>query len=81
MASEPGRGSTFTIRLPRTVDAPKEAVHRRGGAKTSLVEIGAIPAALAKAQAELINPEKDNRDFLTAREPASVPLCTVVERP
>jgi signal transduction histidine kinase len=24
--SEPGRGSTFTIRLPRIVDAPKEAV-------------------------------------------------------
>jgi signal transduction histidine kinase/putative methionine-R-sulfoxide reductase with GAF domain len=24
--SEPGRGSTFTIRLPRVVDAPKEAV-------------------------------------------------------
>ena len=22
--SEPGRGSTFTIRLPRIVDAPKE---------------------------------------------------------
>jgi signal transduction histidine kinase len=25
-ASEPGRGSTFTIRLPRIVDAPKEGV-------------------------------------------------------
>ena len=24
VASEPGRGSTFTIRLPRIVDAPKE---------------------------------------------------------
>ena len=24
--SQPGRGSTFTIRLPRIVDAPKEAV-------------------------------------------------------
>jgi signal transduction histidine kinase len=24
--SEPGRGSTFTIRLPRIVDAPKEVV-------------------------------------------------------
>ena len=24
--SEPGRGSTFTIRLPRIVDAPMEAV-------------------------------------------------------
>jgi signal transduction histidine kinase len=24
--SEPGRGSTFSIRLPRIVDAPKEAV-------------------------------------------------------
>jgi hypothetical protein len=24
--SEPGRGSTFTIRLPRTVEAPKEVV-------------------------------------------------------
>jgi chemotaxis protein histidine kinase CheA len=24
--SEPGRGSTFTIRLPRIVDAPKEMV-------------------------------------------------------
>ena len=24
--SEPGRGSTFTIRLPRIVDAPKEAL-------------------------------------------------------
>jgi signal transduction histidine kinase len=24
--SEPGRGSTFTIRLPRIVDAPKEAM-------------------------------------------------------
>ena len=24
--SEPGHGSTFTIRLPRIVDAPKEAV-------------------------------------------------------
>ena len=23
--SEPGRGSTFTIRLPRTVEVPKEA--------------------------------------------------------
>ena len=26
VASEPGRGSTFTIRLPRNVDAPKEVV-------------------------------------------------------
>jgi signal transduction histidine kinase len=26
VASEPGRGSTFTIRLPRVVDAPKELV-------------------------------------------------------
>jgi signal transduction histidine kinase len=26
VASEPGRGSTFTIRLPRMVDAPKEVV-------------------------------------------------------
>jgi GAF domain-containing protein len=26
VASEPGRGSTFTIRLPRIVDAPKEVV-------------------------------------------------------
>jgi len=26
VTSEPGRGSTFTIRLPRIVDAPKEAV-------------------------------------------------------
>ena len=25
-ASEPGRGSTFTIRLPRIVEAPKEAL-------------------------------------------------------
>ena len=24
--SEPGRGSTFTIRLPRIVETPKEAV-------------------------------------------------------
>jgi hypothetical protein len=24
--SEPGRGATFTIRLPRIVDAPKEAL-------------------------------------------------------
>ena len=24
--SEPGRGSTFTVRLPRIVQAPKEAV-------------------------------------------------------
>jgi hypothetical protein len=24
--SEPGRGSTFTVRLPRIVDAPKEVV-------------------------------------------------------
>jgi hypothetical protein len=24
--SEPGRGSTFTIRLPKVVDTPKEAV-------------------------------------------------------
>ena len=24
VASEPGRGSTFTIRLPRIVDAPKD---------------------------------------------------------
>jgi hypothetical protein len=24
--SEPGRGSTFTIRLPKIVDAPKEVV-------------------------------------------------------
>jgi signal transduction histidine kinase len=29
VASEPGRGSTFTIRLPRIVDAPKEAVPAR----------------------------------------------------
>jgi signal transduction histidine kinase len=26
VASESGRGSTFTIRLPRIVDLPKEAV-------------------------------------------------------
>jgi signal transduction histidine kinase len=26
VASEPGRGSTFTIRLPKIVDLPKEAV-------------------------------------------------------
>ena len=26
VASEPGRGSTFTIRLPRIVDTPKEEV-------------------------------------------------------
>jgi chemotaxis protein histidine kinase CheA len=26
VASEPGRGSTFTIRLPRIVNAPKEVV-------------------------------------------------------
>jgi len=40
--SEPGRGSTFTIRLPRTVEVLKEAVgcqsgpRRRGGAEKSL---------------------------------------------
>jgi signal transduction histidine kinase len=28
VASEPGRGSTFTIRLPRIVNAPKEMVAR-----------------------------------------------------
>jgi chemotaxis protein histidine kinase CheA len=26
VGNEPGRGSTFTIRLPRIVDAPKEVV-------------------------------------------------------
>jgi signal transduction histidine kinase len=31
VASEPGRGSTFTIRLPRIVDAPKEASQPRKG--------------------------------------------------
>ena len=36
--SEPGRGSTFTIRLPRIVDAPSGCFgsYRRGSAETSL---------------------------------------------
>jgi signal transduction histidine kinase len=47
VASEPGRGSTFTIRLPRIVDAPKELMaanptpHRRGGAEASSVDFAA----------------------------------------
>ena len=32
--SEPGRGSTFTIRLPRIVEAAKEAVPARTGEAT-----------------------------------------------
>ena len=47
--------------------------------------IGAIAAALAKAQAELINPEKSlvgvHRVFVTARARTIVPLCTVIEWP
>ena len=31
--SEPGHGSTFTIRLPRIVDAPKEVVAARSGSQ------------------------------------------------
>jgi signal transduction histidine kinase len=33
--SEPGRGSTFTIRLPRIVEAPKEGAVPRGGVDQS----------------------------------------------
>jgi hypothetical protein len=52
--SEPGRGSTFTIRLPRIVDVPKEVVaanptHRRGGIETSL-GVFAAPAQVCNWQ-------------------------------
>ena len=47
--------------------------------------IGAIAAAVAKAQAELSNPQeithRNHCAFDTAREWASVPLCAAVERP
>jgi hypothetical protein len=34
VASEPGRGSTFTIRLPRLVQAPKDAAAGQNPAPT-----------------------------------------------
>jgi hypothetical protein len=45
--SEPGRGSTFTIRLPRIVEVPKEAMpanlaRRRGEAETPLAAFAAL---------------------------------------
>ena len=47
--------------------------------------IGAIAAALAKAQAELVNPEKSLVGIIGPSSPrelrASFPLCPTVERP
>ena len=44
--SEPGKGSTFTIRLPRIVDAPKDMVAAspaRSGELPSMIPTGQSP--------------------------------------
>ena len=65
--SEPGRGSTFTIRLPRIVEAPKEVMACATGSYTIAPERDGLPRSSDEAGVMLV--ERRGRVIAVRSEP------------